>query len=224
MMKPGDFLGRSTARGLSVMRWLIDGYNVMHASGILGPRLSREGFRRARRRFLDELARVLPTEAGGEVTVVFDARVPPGDFPIASSYRGIRVLFALGDEDADSRIEFILDHDSNPQNLKVVSSDRRIRQAARRRRARPMTADEFWDQKDRLDQPERPQAGAATRPGAEQEPDRDRPVNPDEARFWVEIFRDIEHLPGIRDVQSPSAALLTDDEIAEIQRIIDREG
>ena len=38
------------------MRWLIDGYNVMHAGGRLGPKLSREGFRRARRRFLDELA------------------------------------------------------------------------------------------------------------------------------------------------------------------------
>lgn len=212
------------------MRWLIDGYNVMHAAGILGPRLSREGFRRARRRFLDRLAEALPAGADGEVTVVFDARVPPGDFPIASSYRGMRVLFALGDEDADSRIEFILDRDSNPQNLNVVSSDRRIRQAARRRRARPMTSDEFWDQKDRLGRPERPRAGAATRPGPqpeqeqEQEADRDGPVDPDEARFWVEAFRHVEHMPGVRDLQSPSAALLSDDEIAEIQRIIDREG
>ncbi|MHB1560520.1 MAG: NYN domain-containing protein [Isosphaeraceae bacterium] len=206
------------------MRWLIDGYNVMYAAGILGPRLGREGFRRARRRFLDELAEVLPTGAGSEVTVVFDARVPPGDFPIASTYRGMRVLFALGDEDADSRIEFILDRDSNPQNLNVVSTDRRIRQAARRRRARPMTADEFWDQKDRLGRPKRPQVGAANHLGQEQEPDREGPIDPDEARFWVEAFRDVEHMPGIRDVPSPSAALLSDDEIAEIQRIIDREG
>ena len=29
------------------MRWLIDGYNVMHAAGRLGPKLGREGFRRA---------------------------------------------------------------------------------------------------------------------------------------------------------------------------------
>ncbi len=28
------------------MRWLIDGYNVMHAAGLLGPKLSRDGFRR----------------------------------------------------------------------------------------------------------------------------------------------------------------------------------
>lgn len=204
------------------MRWLIDGYNVMHAAGMLGPRLSREGFRRARRRFLDELAESLSATANHEVTVVFDARVPPGDFPIASSYRGTRVLFALGDEDADSRIEYILEHDSNPHNLTVVSSDRRIRQAARRRRARPMTADDFWDQKDRLGRPEPPKARAANR--SSKEIDREGLVDPDEARFWVEAFRDVERLPGVHEVRSPDAALLTDDEIAEIQRIIDREG
>ncbi len=32
------------------MRWLIDGYNVMYGGGRLGPKLCREGFRRARRR------------------------------------------------------------------------------------------------------------------------------------------------------------------------------
>ncbi len=204
------------------MRWLIDGYNVMHAAGMLGPRLSREGFRRARRRFLDDLAEILPAAADREVTVVFDAKVPPGDFPIASSYRGTRVLFAFGDEDADSRIEYILERDSNPQNLTVVSSDRRLRQAARRRRARPMMADDFWDRKDRLGRPEPPRIRAGNLPS--KEIDREGPVDPDEARFWVEAFRDVEQLPGVREVRSPDAALLTDDEIAEIQRIIDREG
>jgi uncharacterized protein len=200
------------------MRWLIDGYNVMHAAGMLGPRLSREGFRRARRRFLDELVGILPADLVAEVTVVFDAKVPPGDFPVASTYRGLRVLFALGDEDADSRIELILDRDSHPQDITVVSSDRRIRQAASRRRARPLTADDFWDRKDRLARPERPTAVAPA------EPDRNQPPGPDEAAFWVETFREVELLPGIRDIPSPAAALLSDAEIAEIQRIIDREG
>ena len=84
----------------------------------------------------------------GDVTVVFDASVPPGDFPISSTYRGLRVIFAYGDEDADSRIEYILGHDSSPKSLTVVSSDRRIRDAASRRRARPLTADAFLDLKD----------------------------------------------------------------------------
>src|SRR6516165_2206501 len=97
-LQAGSTLG-TIRRG--AMRWLIDGYNVMHAAGRLGPKLSREGFRRARRRFLDELADVLSVEPEGDVTVIFDASVPPGDFPISSTYRGLRIIFAYGDEDAD---------------------------------------------------------------------------------------------------------------------------
>jgi uncharacterized protein len=201
-----------------VMRWLIDGYNVMHAAGLLGPKLSREGFRRARRRFLDELADSLPIERDGDVTVVFDASVPPGDFPVSSSYRGIRVVFALGDEDADSRIEYILGQDSSPKGLSVVSSDRRIRQAASRRRARSLTADAFWDIKGQL------RFASAVQHEPQPAIERDTPPNASETAFWLEAFREVENVPGIREVISPNAALLTDAEIAEIQRLIDREG
>jgi predicted RNA-binding protein with PIN domain len=200
------------------MRWLIDGYNVMHAAGLLGPKLGREGFRRARRRFLDELAEILPVEHADDVTVVFDASVPPGDFPVVSTYRGLRLIFALGDEDADSRIEYIIGHDSSPKTLTVVSSDRRIRQAASRRRARPLTAEAFWDHK-------RHWRGATGLPTDSQpEPDRDGVTDPEESEFWVETFREVERIPGIREVTPPNAALLTDAEIAEIQRLIDRES
>ncbi len=113
---------------------------------------------------------ILPAAQVAEVTVVFDAKVPPGDFPVASTYRGVRVLFALGDEDADSRIEYILERDSHPQDMTVVSSDRRIRQAATRRRARPLTADDFWDRKDRLTRPERPAIVAPAEPDRERRP------------------------------------------------------
>lgn len=170
------------------------------------------------RRFLDDVARILPVERDHDVTVVFDASVPPGDFPLSSSYRGLHVLFALGDEDADSRIEYIIGHDANPKTLTVVSSDRRIRQAASRRRAHPLTADEFWDLKDHL--------RVAPAPAIETEPsdDRDAPMDAGEAAFWVQAFRDVEQVPDIGEVMSPGAALLTDAEIAEIQRLVDREG
>ncbi len=200
------------------MRWLIDGYNVMHAAGLLGPKLSREGFRRARRRFLDDLADALPVGRDGDVTVVFDASVPPGDFPLSSTYRGIRVVFALGDEDADARIEYLLGHDSNPKSLTVVSSDHRIRRAASRRRARPLTAEAFWDRKDEI--------RARSAPGIDHRPEieRDAPQGADEAAFWLETFREVERIPGLRDVVDPNADRLTDAEIAEIQRLIDRDG
>jgi uncharacterized protein len=199
------------------MRWLIDGYNVMHAAGLLGPKLSRQGFRRVRRRFLDELAEILPVDREGDVTVVFDASVPPGDFPISSSYRGLRVIFALGDENADARIEYIIGHDSNPKTLTVVSSDQRIRQAASRRRAHPLTADAFLYRKHRLGS----SPAATTEEPAPSE--RDAAMDASEAAYWIDAFREIENVPGISEVGSPNAALLTDAEIAEIQRLIDRE-
>ena len=200
------------------MRWLIDGFNIMHAAGRLGKKLSREGFRRARRRFLDELADVLPVEREGDVTVVFDASVPPGDFPLSSTYRGIRVIFAYGDEDADTRIEYILGHDAAPKTLTVVSSDRRIRDAASRRRARILTAEAFLDRKG--------EPCAFSPPPREQLPsiDREAVMDADEAAYWAEAFREVDKLPEIREFTSPGKALLTDAEIAEIQRQIDREG
>src|SRR5262245_26205025 len=118
------------------MRWLVDGYNVMHAGGRLGSKLSREGFRHARRRFLDEISAALGADVARETTVVFDASIHPGDFALDATHRGLRILFALGDENADARIEEIIAGHANPRTLTVVSSDRRIRQAAARRRAK----------------------------------------------------------------------------------------
>ncbi len=205
------------------MHWVIDGYNVMHAGGRLGAKLGREGFRRARRRFLGDLTDALGPDRAGRTTVVFDARVPPGDFSLHATYRGLHLLFALGDEDADSRIESIIEHDANPRNLTVVSSDRRIRQAASRRRAKSLTAEDFWVWLDHL----REQAAIANenlerrsaRPPTHDRSDRS-PV--DDSEFWLEVFGDLD-TPENREAIAPNAALLTDAEIAEIQRQVDRE-
>jgi uncharacterized protein len=210
--------------GWSAMRWLIDGYNIMHAGGRLGPKLGREGFRRVRRRFLDELAQALGTERAGQTTVVFDASVPPGDFPVVTTYHGIHLVFALDDEDADSRIEQMIEHDSNPRTLTVISSDRRIRKAASRRRARPLTAERFWDWFDDL----RMQAASAkkTRERPPERPalsDRGAPSSIEESAFWLETFRELE-TAEVREAFAPNKVLLTDAEIAEIQRQVDREG
>ncbi len=205
------------------MRWLIDGYNIMHAGGRLESKLSREGFRRVRRKFLDDLAHALGSERASQTTVVFDASKPPGDFPVEATYRGIHLVFALDDEDADTRIELMIGQDSNPRTLTVISSDRRIRQAAARRRARPLTADQFWDWFDDL----RLQAALARKPRKvvpepRPVPDRGGRVSGEESAFWLETFRDVE-TPEFREAIAPNKVLLTDAEIAEIQRQVDRE-
>jgi len=205
------------------MRWLIDGYNVMHAGGRLGPKLGREGFRRARRRFLDELATTLGPDFAGQTTVVFDASVPPGDFRVDANYRGLGVLFALGDENADARIEQLIAEHSNPKSLTVVSSDHRIRQAAVRRRCRSLTADEFWVLIDDLKERKARKSPGEASPGP---PDRDpeRGSTPAESAYWLETFREVAESAEIQQALAPDDSLLTDAEIAEIERQIERES
>jgi len=206
----------------SLMRWLIDGYNVMHAGGRLGPKLGREGFRRARRRFLDELAAALGPDFARETTVVFDASVPPGDFHLDADYRGLGVLFALGDENADARIEQIIAEHSNPKMLTVVSSDRRIRQAAARRRTKSLTADEYWVLIDDFKEHKARRARDQARPKSPA-CDQERQATPAESAFWLAIFGEVAGTDEIQRTLAPNDSLLTDAEIAEIERQIERE-
>jgi predicted RNA-binding protein with PIN domain len=204
------------------MRWLIDGYNVMHAGGRLGPKLGREGFRRARRRFLDDISAALGPENARQTTVVFDASAHPGDFSLHAEYKGLALVFALGDENADARIEQLIAADSSARTLAVVSSDRRIRQAALRRHARSLTADQYWELIDDLKERLRQKIGLEKQP-APGSHEVEQPSAVDDASHWLEAFRDVEDLPEIRDVFTPNRLLLTDAEIAEIEREVERE-
>jgi uncharacterized protein len=204
------------------MRWLIDGYNVMYAGGRLGPKLSREGFRRARRRFLDELALALGPAVAALTTVVLDASVPPGDFPRASTYQGLSVLFAVGDENADARIEALIRADSSPKSLTVVSSDNRIRLAASKRRCRWLAAEKYWELLDNLKEarakkPTVHSAAAAPGPGSESESPHD------DASYWLGVFSELDQSAEIRQGFTSGQKLLSDAEIEEIEREIERE-
>jgi predicted RNA-binding protein with PIN domain len=201
-----------------VMRWLIDGYNVMHAGGRIVPGLKPEPFRRARRRFLDDLADALAPETANETTVVFDANSPPTDFPLDSTYRGMRVIFALGDESADARIETLIAKHGTPKTLTTVSTDRRIRQAATRRRGGTMTADQYWqlidDRKERIRPVRRPPRVEVPKPA---------PPIADESAFWLEAFAELNDGPEVRQFSARDETMLTDAEIEQIEREVERE-
>jgi predicted RNA-binding protein with PIN domain len=205
---------------MSLMRWLIDGYNLMHAQGALpGKEIGREAFRRKRRRFLNELASALGSQRALETMVVFDASAPPQDFGLETTYKGLSVVFAVGDENADARIERLIAEHSAPRSLTVVSSDRRIRRASARRRAISLSADEFLDELDRYrSQSDRAKAGQAP------VPDDSEPLSPSESEHWRQAFQDLDASPEISEAFTPDAPLLTDAEIAEIEREIDQEG
>jgi uncharacterized protein len=200
------------------MRTLIDGYNLMHALGLLGKRLGPDGFRKVRTRFLNDLAAALGVIEAHQTTVVFDARDPPGHLPRETIHKGIEVIFAVDDEDADERIERLIAAHPAAKTLTVVSSDHRIRQAATRRRARSLTADAFWQG---LETPRRGPP-PPPRPTAEEEA-RLHGLSPEEAAEWLETFRHVADQPEAREALGSGDFVPTDDEIARIEREVDEE-
>ncbi len=132
--------------------------------------------------------------------------------------------FALGDENADARIERLIAADANPKALAVVSSDRRIRQAAARRRAQAVTAGEYWDLIDDLKerQSRRTRHDAGTRPALHLERPVPLPGDDDESARWLAIFGDIAEEEDVKQALIPLKSLLTDAEIAELEREVER--
>jgi predicted RNA-binding protein with PIN domain len=158
------------------MKLLIDGYNLLHASGIFGP--SGEGdLHGSRMALLEYLASRLTAPERTETTVVFDAKDAPPGLPRQFSFREITVRFAADHPQADDLIELLIDRSTQPRQLTVVSSDRRLLRAARRRRATGVGSRQWLrqlesgiGQGDKL--AVKPQAGAATQ----------------EVREWLEAF------------------------------------
>ena len=116
------------------MTLIIDGYNLLHASGVFGADRGPRGFEQSRIAMLDLLLDLLGDEAA-QTIVVFDAAKAPDGLPGRCTHGPIRVWYAREYPDADSLIEEIVEDDTAPHDLVVVSSDRRLQAAARRRRA-----------------------------------------------------------------------------------------
>lgn len=124
------------------MTVIIDGYNLLHASGVFGTERGPRGFEQSRLALLDMLARLLGEDAAKTI-VVFDAARAPDGLPGRLTHQGIRVWFAREYPDADSLIEELVDDDNAPSSLIVVSNDRRLQAAARRRRAEAVGCEEW---------------------------------------------------------------------------------
>jgi predicted RNA-binding protein with PIN domain len=128
------------------MSLLIDGYNLMHAAGILGHGLGPGGLERSRTALLNFLAESIDPAEKGRTIVVFDAASAPPGVPQSMEHKGLHVRFAARYEDADTLIEELIRHDAAPKKLTVVSSDHRLHRAARRRRAKAIDSDQWYAQ------------------------------------------------------------------------------
>jgi len=117
---------------------LIDTYNVLHAwTG--GP---AAGDAREIAALAGAIAR--SRYAGSRLRLVCDGAPAGGaDQPLRWRAGDAEVLYAGPGRDADGLIERLILEDTAPTRLIVVSSDRRIRKAARRRGAKSLASEEF---------------------------------------------------------------------------------
>ena len=122
------------------MAILIDGYNLLNATGVEGTGRGTE-LERARRGLLRFLSRALTEEERATTTLVFAAHHAPPRLPAHEAFHGMTVLFSRGYPEADDLIEELIASDHAPRRLLVISSDHRLHRAARRRKATPIDSD-----------------------------------------------------------------------------------
>ena len=168
------------------MTLIIDGYNVILSCGLLRQDNDPLAMNRARMALINRVARLI--ESPREVAViVFDAKNPPAGLPSIFHKRGVTVMFAKEYDEADDLIEYLIRVHSSPKQLTVVSSDRRLQTAAKRRKAVSRTADAWLDEMIAAEEKIDRQKTVERQPPADAHPQSaDRPIEVDK---WLEFFQ-----------------------------------
>jgi predicted RNA-binding protein with PIN domain len=171
------------------MRYLIDGYNLLHAMGLLigkvgvGP----HGLEKARLGLLGRLAASFGE--AGNLTVVFDASHALSGADAQQEFQGIRIHYTQTQE-ADDLIEELIRRDAAPRSLTVVSNDRRLKDAARRRQCLVLGCEDFLDEMERLRR--------SSSPRPPEKPAKPEQVSDDETEHWLREFGDLADDPKLR--------------------------
>jgi predicted RNA-binding protein with PIN domain len=174
------------------MRYLIDGYNLLHAMGLLCGKVGPHGLEKARLALLGRLCGDHGDDTAA-VTVVFDAsRAPPGAVP-EEEYHGLHIRYAL-DGEADDVIENLIQHDAAPRQLTVVSDDHRLQQAGRRRRCPVLGCLDYLEERERLRRSKPASTEASTKPEG---------VSGAELQRWLREFADLVDDPKTREALGP---------------------
>lgn len=174
--------------------YVIDGYNLLYAMGVLQKRMAPSGLEKARLRLLGLLRNVFGDDAPS-VTVVFDAAHPPPESSERHEHRGLDVRFAVQYEQADDLIEQLIRKSSSPKQLIVVSDDHRIQKAARRRQCQAQGCLDFLDGLDRrLQQRHRQQP---------EPPEKQAGSSPRETQHWLAAFADLDQDADMKELFNP---------------------
>ncbi len=173
------------SRRSAAVTFLIDGYNLMHAVGMLRPGVPAGGLERARTRFLNWLADAVKDRTA-VLRVVFDAEKGRSASP-ESDHRGVRVRFAFR-RTADDEIEELLAAEQHPKQVTVVSNDTRVRDAGRHRGTAVHTCEEFVDWLI-ADSGEPGASATGGSPGSAEAEEKPEPTaTPDEMAAWLAAF------------------------------------
>jgi hypothetical protein len=165
------------------MPLLIDGYNLLHVSGVFGRGTALTELHRSREALLAFLASSIEPAERPQTTIVFDAAGAPPGLPQSFLYEGINVEFARDPGNADALLEDLIAVHDTPRTLVVVSGDHRVQRAARRRRATAIDSDRWW-----ADLCAERRRKAAEAPAPPQKPMGN--LSAGEVDYWVSQFAD----------------------------------
>ena len=166
---------------------LVDTYNLLHITGILPPEyagidvhglaamIARSRYRRQ------------------QVTLICDGTPRSRESSADAPSSRLRIVYAGPGREADDEITDLIDRDSAPRRLLVISNDHRIRQHARRRKARTLACETFL-RRLVLD-------ARHASPGRKQASPR-RPIEPLDEKQITAWYREF----GINDHTSPPAS------------------
>lgn len=118
---------------------LIDGNNLLYAA-----RAVEDPSRLIGRSMLCDALGSWGRRRSENVHVVFDGPAPPSPLAAQIGHPDIKVTYSGAGISADAVVADIIEAHSAARRLIVVSSDRAIARAARRRRARPVRSEDFW--------------------------------------------------------------------------------
>ena len=170
-----------TNREYAMREVLVDGYNLIRQSERLSEQERRGGLEVGRTALVRALS-AYRAATGDQVTAVFDGDEGIGTVTGARRQEGISVIFSRPPESADDVLVAHILKRHGKKAVLVVSSDRKILDAARRHRVAGMKSDEFEaEMAHRI--AEGPQR-KRTRPGQDAGPDAE------EVAYWEKMFRE----------------------------------
>lgn len=124
---------------------LIDAYNLLHHSDVMGRGRGVGWLQRARQRLIDRLVQHLGAELAQRTCLVFDAPNGVSEEAEQQHPSGMTILFAVNHQEADDLLEELLAKHSAPKRLTVISSDHRLQRAAQKRGAAFFDADLWYE-------------------------------------------------------------------------------